>query len=59
MSTETVAWFIACIAGISSGMIAGVQHRVTASSVVAITAVVTVAAGIVSRILPRSGGHAP
>ena len=59
MSTETTAWFIAGIAGLSSGVIAGVQHRVTTSSVVAITAVVAVATGILSRILPRDVDHAP
>jgi hypothetical protein len=58
MSTETTAWLIASIAGISSGVIAGVQHRVTISSVVAITAVVAVATGILSRILPRDADHA-
>jgi type III secretory pathway component EscV len=59
MSTETTAWFIAMVAGISSGVIAGIQHRVTTSSVVAITAVLAVATGLVSRILPRDADHAP
>lgn len=59
MSTETTAWLITCVAGISSGVIAGIQHRVTAGSVVAITAVVVVATGLLSRILPRDPDHAP
>jgi hypothetical protein len=59
MSTETTAWLIASIAGISSGVIAGVSHRVTTSAVVAITAVVVVATGLLSRILPRDPDHAP
>jgi hypothetical protein len=54
MSTQTTAWLIASVAGIASGVIAGVQHRVTTSSIVAISAVVAVAAGLLSRILPRS-----
>jgi hypothetical protein len=58
MSIETTAWLITSVAGISSGVIAGVQHRVTASSVVAITAVIVVATGLVSRILPRDADHA-
>jgi hypothetical protein len=58
MSTEMTAWLITSVAGISSGVIAGAQHRVTASSVVAITAVIAVAAGILSRILPRNADHA-
>jgi hypothetical protein len=58
MSIETTAWLITSVAGISSGVIAGMQHRVTTSSVVAITAVVAVAAGLVFRILPRAPDHA-
>lgn len=59
MNTETTAWLITSVAGISSGVIAGVQHRVTTSSVVAITAVLAVATGILCRILPRDADHAP
>jgi hypothetical protein len=59
MSIETTAWLITSVAGISSGVIAGLQHRVTTSSVVAITAVVVVATGLVFRILPRATDHAP
>ena len=59
MSIETTAWLITSVAGISSGVIAGVQHRVTTSSVVAIAAVVVVATGLVSWILPRDADHAP
>ena len=59
MSTETTAWLIASVAGIASGVIAGVQHRVTTSSIVAISAVVAIAAGLLSRILPRSGDQVP
>jgi len=57
MSMETTAWLVVCTAGAASGVIAGIQQRVTTGSVVAITAVVAVAAGIVSRILPRHGEH--
>jgi hypothetical protein len=59
MNTETTAWLITSVAGISSGVIAGVQHRVTPSAVVAISAVLAVAAGILSRILPRNADHLP
>jgi hypothetical protein len=59
MSIETTAWLVTSVAGISSGVIAGVQHRVTTSSVVAITAVVVVATSLVFRILPRAPDHAP
>jgi hypothetical protein len=57
MSTETTAWLIASVAGISSGVIAGVQHRVTTSSIIAISAVLAVATGLLSRILPRDADH--
>ena len=57
MNTETTAWLVASVAGISSGVIAGVQHRVTTSSIVAISAVVAVATGLLSRILPRNADH--
>ena len=57
MNRETTAWLVASVAGISSGVIAGVQHRVTTSSIVAICAVVAVAAGLLSRILPRNADH--
>jgi len=57
MNTETTAWLVASVAGISSGVIAGVQQRVTTSSIVAISAVVAVAAGLLSRILPRNADH--
>ena len=59
MNTETTAWFVASVAGISSGVIAGVQHRVTTSSIVAISAVVAVATGILSWLLPRQTDHVP
>jgi hypothetical protein len=54
MNSETLAWLIAGAAGLSSGVIAGTQHRVTAESVVAISAVISVAIAAVSRILPCS-----
>jgi uncharacterized membrane protein YjjP (DUF1212 family) len=53
MTTETSAWLVVSVAGISSGVIAGVQQHVTAGAVIAIFAVAAIAAGIVSRILPR------
>lgn len=53
MKTETSAWLVTAIAGISSGVIAGAQHEVTTSAIAAIAAVAVVAAGVVSRILPR------
>jgi hypothetical protein len=54
MNSEQLAWLIAGTAGVSSGMIAGFQHRVTAESVMAISAVIAVAVGLVSRLLPRN-----
>jgi len=57
MNTETTAWLVASVAGISSGVIAGVQHRVTTSSIVAISAVIAVATGLLSRILPGNADH--
>jgi hypothetical protein len=59
MTMETTAWLIASVAGIASGVIAGVEPRVTTASIVAITAVVAVATGLLSRILPRDVDHAP
>jgi hypothetical protein len=59
MTTETAAWLVASVAGIASGVIAGAQHTVTTSSIVAISAVVVVAVGILSRILPRHADHVP
>ncbi|HEU4732841.1 MAG TPA: hypothetical protein VFT22_33330 [Kofleriaceae bacterium] len=59
MNAQMTAWMITSVAGIASGVIAGLQQRVTASSVLAITAVVAVAAGLVSRVLPRDADHAP
>jgi ABC-type nickel/cobalt efflux system permease component RcnA len=59
MNTETTAWLIVGVAGTCSGVIAGLQHRLTAGSVVAITAVLAIAAGAVFRILPRDADHAP
>jgi len=53
MNTETTAWLVASVAGISTGVIAGMQHRVTTSSIVAISAVIAVATALLSRILPR------
>jgi hypothetical protein len=53
MNSETIAWLITGAAGLSSGVIAGVQHRVTAESVVAISTLIIVAVGLVSRMLPR------
>ena len=50
---NTLAWLITGAAGISTGVIAGVQHRVTAESVVAIATLIIVAIGLVSRVLPR------
>jgi len=57
MNTETTAWLVTSVAGISSGVIVGVQHRVTTSSIVAISAVIAVAATLLSRILPRNADH--
>ncbi|MBC7974892.1 MAG: hypothetical protein H7138_07880 [Myxococcales bacterium] len=54
MNTATLAWLITGAAGVSSGVIAGFQHRVTAESVMAISAVISVAVCLVSRLLPRS-----
>jgi hypothetical protein len=53
MRPETTAWLIVSVAGISSGVIAGIQNQVTATAVIAIAAVVAIAAGVVSRVLPR------
>lgn len=53
MTTETLAWLIAAIAGISSGVIAGAQHEVTTSAIIAIAGVAAIATCAVSRILPR------
>ena len=50
---NSLAWLITGAAGISTGVIAGVQHRVTAESVVAIATLIIVAVGLVSRVLPR------
>lgn len=57
MTMESIAWLVAGTAGVAIGVIAGVQHRVTPSAVVAISVVVAVASTIVSRILPRPGEH--
>ena len=57
MSTETCAWLVVGVAGISSGVIAGLQQHVTASAVIAISAVIATAAVIVSRLLPRHAEH--
>jgi len=54
MNRESFAWLIAGAAGVSSGMIAGFQDRVTAESVLAISAVLSLAVGLVARLLPRS-----
>jgi hypothetical protein len=59
MTTETTAWLVVGIAGISSGVIAGIQQHVTAAPILAICAVAAVAAAIVFRILPRHADHAP
>jgi len=53
MNMETTAWLVASVAGISTGVIAGMQHRVTTSSIVAISAVIAVATALLTRILPR------
>jgi hypothetical protein len=53
MSTETRAWLVVSVAGISCGVIAGLPQHVTTGAVIAISAVVAVAAVLVSRILPR------
>jgi hypothetical protein len=55
MSMEGIAWLVASVAGTAVGVIAGVQHRVTPGAIVACSIVITVATGIVARILPRSG----
>jgi hypothetical protein len=59
MTAEKTAWLVTGVAGISSGVIAGVQHTVTTTSLLAISAVVVVAVGILSRILPRHADHVP
>lgn len=59
MTTEKTAWLVTSIAGISCGVIAGAQHTVTPSSIIAISAVALVAVGILSRILPRHADHVP
>jgi hypothetical protein len=56
---ESIAWIIAGAAGISIGVIAGLQHEVTANAVVAISAVIAVAVGALSRILPRHADRVP
>jgi uncharacterized membrane protein YjjP (DUF1212 family) len=53
MSTETSAWLVVSVAGTSCGVIAGLQQHVTAGALISISAVVAVAATIISRILPR------
>jgi hypothetical protein len=53
MNSETIAWLITGASALSSGVIAGVQHRVTAESVLAISTLIVVAIGLVSRVLPR------
>jgi len=57
MNSATIAWLITGAAGLASGVIAGVQHRVTAESVFAIAAVITVASSLVARVLPREAAH--
>jgi hypothetical protein len=57
MNTETCAWLVVGVAGISSGVIAGLSQHVTAGAVVAISAVVATAAVIVARLLPRQAAH--
>jgi hypothetical protein len=53
MNSEPLAWLITGAAGLSSGVIAGVQHRVTAESVLAIATLIIVAVGLVSHVRPR------
>jgi lysozyme family protein len=57
MTMESLAWLVAGTGGVAIGVIAGVQHRVTPTSIIAISIVVAVAAVIVSRVLPRAGDH--
>jgi hypothetical protein len=59
MTIETTAWLVVSVAGIASGVIAGLQPRVTAGAIIAISTVVAVAAGIVTWLLPRQPDHAP
>jgi hypothetical protein len=58
MTSRTTAWVIACVAGGSSGVIAGLQICVTASAIVAITAVLAAATGLIARVQPRGADHA-
>jgi hypothetical protein len=59
MTVEKTAWLVTSVAAISSGMIAGAQHTVTATSIITISAIIVVAVGILSRILPRHADHVP
>jgi len=52
MRSETTACLIVGAAGTWSGVIAGLQHRVTPGAVLAISAVLAVAAAVASWILP-------
>lgn len=55
MTTESLAWLVALVAGTAIGVIAGVQHRATANAAIAIAIVIAVATTLVARILPRAG----
>jgi hypothetical protein len=58
MNSATIAWLITGAAGLASGVIAGVQHRVTTESVIAIAVVIPLASGAVARVRPRDEAHA-
>jgi small basic protein len=58
MSTERCAWLVVSVAGITCGVIAGIQHCVTIPSVAAIFLVIAVAGGLVSRLRSRGVDHA-
>ena len=53
MNREVLAWLVAGIAGTCSGVVAGIDHRVTAGSMLAISAVIATATGLVTWLLPR------
>lgn len=54
-----LAWLVACAAGICSGVIAGVQPRATAGSILAIAAILAIAIGVLTRLLARAAPIAP
>lgn len=53
MRTESIAWLIAIVAGLASGVIAGTQQEVTSDAVASISIVLAAATMLVAWILPR------